>query len=70
VLLEGSAYYRTVRTTPIDIDKAGIYYIATIDSLNVAASSQAPVESQLREVKDRLGSAFGKLEPINLQWPR
>jgi hypothetical protein len=70
VLLEGSAYYRTVHTTPIDIDKAGIYYVATIDSLNVAASTQMPIESQLHEVRDRLGSAFGKLEPVNFQWPR
>jgi hypothetical protein len=70
VLLDGAAYYREVHTAPIDIDKAGIYFVATIDSQSVATYSQVPVGSQLREVKDRLGSALGKLEPVNFQWPR
>jgi hypothetical protein len=69
VLLEGSAYYREVHTAPIDIDRAGIYFVATIDSLNVSGYSTAPIEGELREVRARLGPAFGKLEPVNFQWP-
>jgi hypothetical protein len=61
--------YIPVKTRAIDIDRPGIYYLATLDTSKPGASSPEPNPEQLLRLRETLGDALAGLQPVNFQWP-
>lgn len=61
--------YVPVETRAIDIDRPGIYYLATLTVWRDAKAVPEPIPDQLMRLRAELGSTLLGLEPINFQWP-
>jgi hypothetical protein len=59
----------SVRTTKIDIDAPGIYYLGTIHTPEANRASETPDPAQLREARARLADAVDGKQPVNFRWP-
>lgn len=68
-LPSGMSYgYVPVRTGKIDIDKPGIYYIATLNTNAPGQFQVSPISSQIQNFHKAFKASIGNLEPINFQW--
>jgi hypothetical protein len=72
---QGSGYigsmtfgYNTVKSTPVDIDRPGIYYIGTIRPA-VGQVVSEPDAAQLSQLREKYKTSFAGLEPVNFRWP-
>jgi hypothetical protein len=61
--------YVPVRGQAIDINKVGIYYLASLDTSKPNESSSIPRTDQLLRLREELGNTLAGLQPINFQWP-
>src|SRR4029077_3033363 len=66
----GTSYgYIGVHTPKVDIEKPGLYYIATLETNSPGQFQLMPISEQLKEFRSRYQGNAGKLEPINFRWP-
>lgn len=61
--------YKSVKTPAIDIDRPGIYYLATLTVWRDIQHTPDPIPQQLAQLKDEMGRTLAGLEPVNFQWP-
>jgi hypothetical protein len=64
-----SAGFISVRTTKVDIDTPGIYYLGTIQTPESNRFSDKPDPDRLRESRTRLAAALEGKQPVNFAWP-
>lgn len=60
--------YIDIRSTPIDLDRPGLYFIGTILPAQGRAVPE-PVPAQLTALRNRLPKALEGLEAVNFRWP-
>lgn len=66
----GTSYgYIGVHTPKLNIEKPGLYYIATLQTDNPGQYQLVPIPEQLKEFRSKYQGIAGKLEPINFGWP-
>lgn len=58
-----------VNTPKLDIDRPGLYYVATLDTDHPGKFQTAPLPEQLKQFRVDYGKTLKKLEPINFKWP-
>jgi hypothetical protein len=69
-LQSGMSYgYIAVRTPKLDIEKPGLYYIATLDTNFPGQYQSTPIREQLKAFQATYRATAGKLEPANFKWP-
>lgn len=61
--------YKSVKTPAIDIERPGIYYLATLTVWRDIQHAPDPIPLQLQQLKDEMGRTLAGLEPVNFQWP-
>lgn len=65
----GSSFgYNTVKSTPVNIDRPGIYYLGTIRPADGQVTPE-PDPAQLSSLREKYKTSFGDLEPVNFRWP-
>ncbi len=57
-------------TPPLDIDRPGIYYVATLDTNRPGQLQTNSSAEQLKLFLAQYGTTLGNLEPVNFKWPR
>ena len=57
-------------TPKLDLNKPGLYYVATLDTNAPGQFQVSPIDAQLQAFRAGFKSAVGNLEPVNFQWPR
>lgn len=62
--------YVGVNTPRIEIDRPGIYYVATLDTATPGKFTEAPLPEQLVRYRQDSKETIGDLEPINFRWPQ
>lgn len=69
-LSNGTPYgYVPIRTQKIDIDKRGLYYIATLETNSPGQFQTKAIPDQLKDFRELFRETVGNLEPVNFQWP-
>lgn len=61
--------YKSVKTPAIDIERPGIYYLATLTVWRDIQHAPDPIPQQLQQLKGEMGSTLAGLEAVNFQWP-
>jgi hypothetical protein len=60
--------YIDIRSTPIDIDRPGLYFIGTILPAQGSVVAE-PLPAQLAALRSRLPKVMSELEAVNFRWP-
>lgn len=58
-----------VNTPKIDIDRPGLYYVATLDTNNPSQFQTQPLSEQLKKFRAVYARTLRGLKPINFKWP-
>lgn len=58
-----------VNTPKLDIDRPGLYYVATLDTDHLGQFQTAPLPEQLKQFHADYAGTVESLEPINFKWP-
>jgi hypothetical protein len=58
-----------MQTPKLDIDRPGIYYMATLDTNHPGQFQTGPNEEQLKVFRAQYRDTLGNLQPINFEWP-
>jgi hypothetical protein len=61
--------YVGVHTHSLDLDKPGLYFLATLDTARPGRFAAAPVAEQLAKLRSELGGTLSGLDPVNFTWP-
>ncbi|MBI3571665.1 MAG: hypothetical protein HY082_11300 [Gammaproteobacteria bacterium] len=58
-----------VHAPELDINRPGLYYVATLDTNHPGHFQTAPLPEQLKKFRAEYGSTVERLDPINFKWP-
>lgn len=58
-----------VNTPKLDINRPGLYYVATLDTNNPRQFQMHPLPEQMKQFRADYAGTVSGLEPINFKWP-